>query len=77
MDDYFRAVIADTLKTNAENLIDESTVETVPEWDSLTHWSVITRLESVYNVEFTMDEATEFKDLGEIYSTIMGKLQKK
>lgn len=75
MDNYFKEIIARTLKTNADNLTDDSTVETIPEWDSLTHWTVIAHLENIYNVEFTMDEATEFKNLGDIYATLGKKLK--
>lgn len=73
MDNRFINIIAASLKTDAANLTENSTVETVPEWDSLTHWSLITRLEDEYEAEFTMDEATEFKNLGDIYDTLMKK----
>lgn len=76
MDNEFIALIAESLKIDATGLTEASTVETVPEWDSLSHWTVITRLEDRYNIEFTMEEAIEFKDLGDIYATIMSKLEK-
>lgn len=76
MDNEFMMLIAESLKTDVANLSEDSTAETVPEWDSLSHWTVITRLEDRYNVEFTMEEAIEFKNLGDIYITIMSKLGK-
>ncbi len=76
MDNEFLTLIAESLKTDIANLSEDSTVETVPEWDSLSHWTVITKLEDRYNVEFTMEEAIEFKNLGDIYHTILSRLEK-
>lgn len=74
MDVRFLQIIADTLGIASDQLKEDSTAETVPEWDSLNHWTVIGKLEQVYGVEFTLDEATEFKNLGHIYEILMSKL---
>ncbi|MCR4436847.1 MAG: acyl carrier protein [Clostridiales bacterium] len=74
MDAKFASLVAGALKIDPSRLHNDSTAQTVPEWDSLTHWAVIGMLEEAYGVEFTMDEATEFKNLGEIYETLMKKL---
>lgn len=76
MDEKFLNIVATTLNINSENLKEESTAETIHEWDSLNHWAVIGTLEDIYDVEFTMDEATEFKNLGHIYEILMKKLQR-
>lgn len=75
MDADFLYIVANALGCGIEGLREDSTAETVPEWDSLNHWKVIGILESKYNVEFTMDEATEFKNLGHIYEILMTKLR--
>mgnify|MGYP001069263201 CR=1 FL=1 len=74
MDKKFLDIVAGILKTDPQNLKEDSTAETVPEWDSLNHWAVIGELENIYGIEFTMDEATEFKNLGHIYETLMKKI---
>lgn len=74
MDTEFLNLVAATLKTQVENLEEEATVETLPEWTSLSHWEVIGALEEEYGVEFTMDEATEFKNLGDLYQILQSKL---
>lgn len=76
MDEKFLDIVAGVLKINPHNLKEDSTAATVPEWDSLNHWAVIGELEDQYGIEFTMDEATEFKNLGDIYRTLVKKLQK-
>lgn len=77
MNDEFLNIVAEVLKTDPSLLNKESTAESVPEWDSLNHWTVIGKLEEVYEIEFTLDEATEFKNLGDIYDTIERKLKEK
>lgn len=73
MDMDFLNIISNALNINVGDLKENSTAETVPEWDSLNHWRIIGLLEDAYNVEFTMDEATEFKNLGHIYEILMKK----
>lgn len=74
MDKEFVNMVAGLLKVDPELLGEDSTAATIPEWDSLNHWLIIEELEEKYGVEFTMDEAIEFKNLGEIYYTIKKKL---
>ncbi len=76
MDEKFLGIIARILNIKSEDLKADSTTETIPEWDSLNHWAVIGSLEDEYGIEFTMDEATEFKNLGHIYEILMKKLEK-
>lgn len=75
MDDKFLKIVSDVLNINPGSLKRDSTAESIPEWDSLTHWTVIGQLEESYGIEFTMDEATEFKNLGDIYDTLKRKLE--
>jgi len=74
MDEKFLNIVAKTLNINVEALKYDSTTETIPEWDSLNHWAVIGKLEDEYGIEFTMDEAIAFKNLGHIYEILMSKL---
>ena len=74
MDEKFKNIIAEILKISPENLNKASTPTTLPQWDSLTHWALIGELEDNYEIEFTIDEATAFKNLGDIYNSIINKL---
>jgi acyl carrier protein len=73
MDDQFVNFVANILKVDPKILHEHSTANTTPGWDSLMHWVVIGELEDAYDVEFTMDEATSFKDLGDIYNMLLEK----
>lgn len=74
MDQKFLNLIAATLNISVDALQYESTTETIPEWTSLSHWEIIDVLENAYHIEFTMDEVTEFKNLGHLYEILQSKL---
>ncbi len=76
MDNQFINFVANILKVDPQILNEHSTANTTPGWDSLMHWVVIGELEDTYGVEFTMDEATSFKDLGDIYNILLKKTGK-
>lgn len=73
MDEKFINIVSGVLKIDKSKLTENSTAQTITEWDSLSHWAVIGELEDCYGVEFTMDEATGFKNLGDIYRTLKAK----
>jgi acyl carrier protein len=74
MDDEFVNLVAAALGIPEVDLQYDSTTETVPEWTSLSHWEIIEALEEAYGIELTMDEATEFRNLGELYEIVRRKL---
>jgi len=74
MDTKFLNLISATLKVPLDQLRNESTTETLPQWTSLSHWEVIEAIEAEYHIEFTMDESTEFKNLGSLYAILQKKL---
>lgn len=73
MDKEFVNIVAGLLKIDHGLLREDSTAAEIPEWDSLSHWLVIGELEERYGIEFTMDEAIEFRNLGDIYDTVKKK----
>ncbi len=75
MDKKFLETISEVLKISTNRLKEDSTASSIPEWDSLNHWAVIDKLEETYGIEFTMDEATGFKNLGDIFNTLESKLK--
>ncbi len=74
MDVEFVNLVAAVLGIPEDALHYDSTTETVPEWTSLSHWEIIEAIEGAYGIEFTMDEATEFLNLGELYEILRRKL---
>lgn len=55
-------------------LTDEMTASDVPEWDSLTHISLIIEIEDEFNLKFTVDDIADLKNVGEMISMVERKL---
>jgi acyl carrier protein len=73
MDERFLNLVSSTLQVPLNQLKYESTMDSFPEWTSLSHWELIDAIENEYNVEFTMDEATEFQNLGGLFELLQSK----
>jgi acyl carrier protein len=76
MDNKFKEIVASILKIDTHILSAESNTQNTRNWDSLMHWEIIAKIEQYYNVEFTLDEAVEFQNLGEIYKSTTTKIKK-
>ena len=53
---------------------DKTVADDIEDWDSLEHINVITSIEKHFNIKFTMNEATGFKNVGNMVDTILGKI---
>ncbi len=62
-----------------ENLIvsDNTTADDVEGWDSLTHLSLVSELENMFNIRFTMGEIQKSRNLGELVDVIMKRMNDK
>lgn len=58
---------------NKENLVITETTSAVDieEWDSLTHLNLISDLEDEYDINFTLDEITKSRNIGELLSALI------
>lgn len=62
---------------NDNNIVlrDDMTAKDVENWDSLTHMLMITKVEEVFDIKFKLKELNKLKMVGDLISTIEGKLQ--
>lgn len=74
-------VLSNVIKITAESLgvresdVNENTLmEEMEEWDSLTHMELIANLESEYNIEFTVDEIMEMVSIRKIVQQIEARM---
>ena len=58
-------------------ITENSTAETVDEWDSLCHIQLIASIEQKYNIRFTTLEIQEPKSIASLITKIADKLEKK
>jgi acyl carrier protein len=66
----FREVFSD----NSIELRDNMTADDVERWDSLSHMIMITTVEKEFNIKFKLKDLNKMKQVGDLISTIEGKL---
>lgn len=72
-DTKLRQVFANLFDANINELNDESSQDTIPNWDSLGMVNLVTELEQVFHVKFDLLEIADFKTIGIIKSILMEK----
>ena len=73
--DKLKQVILKELNLNDFDMMDETTANQVPGWDSFNHINVILAVEKEYNVKFKGLEILKVKNIGELQKLIDSKLQ--
>lgn len=63
------------LQVNSNSIQLSSGIEDTPEWDSITHMSLVLALESRFSVEFTGDEIGELTSISKIYKILTEKVR--
>lgn len=58
------AVFARVLGIEATQVTDELRYNTIPQWDSIAHMSVVAALEEAFNVMIDMDEVIDMSSVG-------------
>ncbi len=71
--DQFFSICADALDLEVDLLSETSKAEEFATWDSLSHWDMISALEDSYQIEFTLDEVSDFTCLGDIMTALRSK----
>lgn len=51
-----------------------SKIDDFSEWDSLAHINIITQLESMFNIRFSLDEVESFAEIKDIIKSISSKI---
>lgn len=66
-------ICSEVLAIDPTELGPESNASNVDVWDSLKHWEIIAAIEMTFGIEFSMDEAASFKNLGDIDEFLKSK----
>ena len=61
-----KQVVAETFQIPVASIADDSSNQTIAQWDSLGHMNLIMALEKHFEVSFTLDEIVEMLDLPSI-----------
>lgn len=71
--DKITEIVARVLKVPAETVSSLMSPETTPSWDSMNYLLLISELERILVVQFTMDEVMGAKTLGDILNLLRAK----
>ncbi|HEL2978990.1 TPA: acyl carrier protein [Stenotrophomonas maltophilia] len=63
-DDQVVAVFARVLGIAADSVSDDLRYNTIPQWDSIAHMSVVAALEEAFGVMIDMDEVIDMSSVG-------------
>ncbi len=58
-------------------LLDATTAQDIPGWDSLTHINLIIEIEEEFDLKFTVDDIAGLKNVGEMVAMVERKLAAK
>ena len=71
--DKLNSIIQKIFKVKPEEITDQMSPDTIPDWDSMNYLLFISELEKEFNVQFTVDETMEAKNLGDIKKYLSNK----
>ena len=72
--DKLKKVILAQLDLDEWDIQDQTTAETVPGWDSLSHVRIISAVEDAYGIRFQMGEILRLKNVGQLQALIDKKI---
>ena len=67
------SIIQKIFKVKPEDINDNMSSDTIPDWDSMNYLLFISELEKEFNIQFTVDETLEAKNLGDIKKYLKNK----
>jgi acyl carrier protein len=74
MENKVKNLIAKIFNMDESQLINESSPNTIENWDSLKQMEIIVSIEEEFNIEFDDDEVLEIKDIDSILKIVERKI---
>jgi acyl carrier protein len=72
--DELKATIALALNVPTDQVEDDSSGQTLPQWDSIGHINLVLALENHFKTSFTVEEIMAMRDVATIRTILEGKL---
>jgi len=67
-------ILCEVFRLKAEELSDGLTMEDIVRWDSLTHMDLVVSIEEGLNIQLTMDDIMNMKNVKAIKSIVSEKI---
>jgi acyl carrier protein len=68
--DKLNKILSEVFRLKEDELNDELTMDDIDNWDSLTHMDLITSIESGFEIQLTMDDIMNCKDIKTIRTIV-------
>ena len=65
-----RKIIAEILRTDEDNIQEETAIGDIPSWDSLNQLRILAAVESEFGIQFTPDVLMEMEDFSDIVHAV-------
>jgi acyl carrier protein len=73
MREQLTRILADTLGISACEIGDDSSMDTLPAWDSVAHLNLVMSIEQEFGVQFSPEELMEMRSLPAIEALLAKK----
>jgi acyl carrier protein len=75
VDDRIKDVMSEILEVSPASIVDGFGRDDAPFWDSINHLRLVSALEEVFGIKFTMKEVGEMERFDTIRRMVAGRLQ--
>ena len=66
-------IITTLLEIDAAEVSDETSPETITQWDSLNHVNICTAVTEEFSISMTVEEMTSIRNFGDLVKLLMSK----
>lgn len=66
IEEKIKKIMSEILEVSEDEIDDDSAIGDLPNWDSLNHLKIISKIEHEYNIQFTPDVLMDIEDFSDI-----------
>ncbi|SHE80694.1 acyl carrier protein [Bacteroides luti] len=67
-------IVASVCETEVNNIKGESTIGDFPQWDSMGHLAILSKVEEAFDINFDPEEMMDLEDVNDIEKAVKAKL---
>ncbi len=67
-------IVAEVCETDATNITGESTIGDFPQWDSMGHLTILSKVEEAFDINFEPEEMMDLEDVDDIVKAVEEKI---
>jgi acyl carrier protein len=67
-------IVAEVCETDATNITGASTIGDFPQWDSMGHLTILSKVEEAFDINFEPEEMMDLEDVDDIVKAVEEKI---